>query len=450
MKAKSPTLVRVGTVVVAALAVLSAVLVGTRDDPRTVTAYFSDASPLVPGNEVKMAGVTVGEIRSIRVRNGLARVEMALDEAAPPLHRDARAQITAKDLLGERFVTLDGGTPSAPLLTDAASIDARHTSREVDLQEVLDTVDNPTGTALAAMISALGQGADGNGKKVAAAYRALAPAMKQSEALAQVLSEQNTMLGELLDSAEPVAEAMAADRGRRLDRLVGSTTEVLEATAAERVALASSLKQLPETLATARRTLARLSGVSDSTAQTLAELRPFTSDLTAISAELRRFSEAADPALAALPQVLRKGEAMLDELGPLITAIAPAGGDLRSVTVSGRQLSEKALSKRLGNLMNFVQGWSLSTSSYDAISHYFRAVAPVTPKALGQAGMGAVPGAPDEPVPDLPLPKPPKLPYPPGEGDDRDKPAPRDTHSATGLTEEQERSMLDQILGGGN
>lgn len=454
---------RVGIV---ALGLVAAVAVTTAargdDDARTVTAMFADASPLVPRSEVKMSGVTVGEIESITVQDNLAAVEITLDDSAPTLYSDARAVISAKDLLGERFVSLEPGTPSNPPLPEPAVIDREHTDRQVDLQEVLDTVDDPTGEGLAALVSTLGEGMNGNGENIADAYRALAPAMKRADDLAVLLAEQNTVLGRLIDSTEPVARAVATERGDRLDRLVGSTTTVLEATATENDALATSLQRLPSTIATARRTLARLSGVADTTTLTLSELRPFSSDLPDISAELRRFSEAADPALASLPEVLKKGEKMLDELGPLAKVLEKGGPDLRSITASGRRLSEKALGKRLRDLMEFVRGWSLSTSSYDALSHYFRAMVPVSPKALAQAAGGAVPGAPrpkesgpvdptgeaDAPLLDLP-----------GLEDLLDLGGllggltgggARDRESATGLSADQERSLLGQILGGGS
>lgn len=447
--------IRRGVAGAAAVAVIATVAVvvpgGDGADPRTVvTATFEDASPLVPGNEVKLAGVTVGTISDIALQDGLAQVSMELDESALPIYQDASVDIVSKDLLGERFLVFDRGSPEAGTAGDFPVLPPERSTRSADLQDVLDTVDDPTGTALAMLVTALGEGADGNGEEIAAAAAALAPAMEQTGELARLLGEQNEVLTRLVDSAEPVATALAADEGRSLDQLVGSTEAMLAATAAERPELQAALERLPATLGNARRTLAQLSGVADNTAATLGELRPITDDLTTIDDELRRFADAADPALASLPPVLERAERMLDEAAPLTAALRSGGPELRSVAGSARPLFEDALSLRLTNLMNFLQGWSLSTSSYDAISHYFRASAPVTPKALGQLAGGTLPGAPDAPVPDLPLPAPPQLPFPPPEGDEQDQPQPPPADdSATGLTEEQEQDMLGQLLGGG-
>lgn len=416
------------------------------DEDVTVTAVFGDASPLVPGNEVRAAGVTVGEISSISLQQGKAHVEMALEHSVLPLHEDAQAVITDKDLLGERYVRLERGSPSAPLLSEPAVIAEEHTDRVVSLQEVLNVVDDPTGTALAALVTTLGEGASGQGPQIAAAIKALKPAMRRTSDLGRVLGEQNELLSRLVANAQPVAEAMAGKRGQRFDRLVGSTEQTLSAVAAERQAVEDTLQRLPGTLSKARKALARVAGVADSATPTLAGMRPITDNLPDISHELRRFADTADPALASLRPVLRRADKMLDEAAPLVAALRPAGPDIRGVSKSYRVLAEEALSGRLTNLMEFIKGWALSTTGYDQLGHFFRASIPLTPKALGQLAGGPVPGAPDSPVPDLPVPEGEPAPLPgPGE-DPVGNALPGD--SATGLSQEQENQMLSQLLGG--
>lgn len=414
----------------------------------SVTALFSDASALVPGNEVKAAGVTVGEIESIELDAGRARVVMTVDSSVLPLHRDAGATITDKDLLGERFIALRRGTPSSPLLGEPRVIPESQTDRVVDLQSILNAVDDPTGTALAALITTLGEGVSGQGPEIAAGIKALEPALRRADELGRTLGEHNELLAQLVSSAKPVAEAMAADRGEKLDRLVESTERTMAAVAAERKATRDALTRLPGTLASAQRMLARVADVTDDATPMLADMRPITNDLTDISAELHRFANAADPALASLEPVLERGRSLFDEAAPVVRALKPAGSDMVGVAEAGHTLTKQAFSGRLRNLMEFLRGWSLSTSQYDGLSHYFRAIVPLTPKAAGQSAAGPVPGAPDEPVPSLPLPRAP-LPPPLGSEGNKGTPDVADTgDGVTGLTEDQEDEMLGQLLGG--
>lgn len=444
----------VAVVVVAVAAI--AMAPGQDGDEVTVVAMFEDASPIVAGNEVKASGVTVGGVESVTLQGGLARVEMVVERSVLPLYKDASAEITLKDLLGERFIKLSRGSEGSGMPDDALWIPVERTRSGVDLQDILNDVDNPTGTALAALVTTLGEAANGRGEKIAEGIEALAPAMRQTDRLGEMLSEHNELLAQLVDNVEPVVRALADGRGDKLDGLVDSTARTLSAVAAERESVAATLQRLPGTLRKAQRTLAKVADVSADAAPTLAALRPVTGDLREVGTELHAFADAVDPALASLSPVLERADELIDQAGPLVKTLRPAGPDLRGVAQHGRTLMEQALSKRLDNLMEFIKGWALSTSGYDGLSHYFRASIVTTPKALGTIADGAGPGGTDvselaEGLPELPLggssPLPQTLGGDGGDGAKKDGGGATDG-SATGLTETQERSLLGQLLGG--
>ncbi len=83
-------------------------------DKYKVNAQFENASQLVKGNEVKVAGVGVGTIKDISLGdNGTAIVEMEVSDEYAPLHEGTVATIRSQSLSGiaNRFVQLD--MPSA-------------------------------------------------------------------------------------------------------------------------------------------------------------------------------------------------------------------------------------------------------------------------------------------------------------------------------------------------
>lgn len=444
-----------GLVALACVGVVAATTVAATNTSTgvvTVSATMADATPLRSGNTVRAAGVQVGRIESVTLdARRHAVVTMTVERGVLPLHTDATATLVPQDLLGERFVALDPGSPSAPVMPEPYRIPIEHTKSAVDLQSVVDMVDDPTGTALAMMLTTLGEGVGRNPKETADAIAALRPAMRQTNDLAQVLGEQNQLLARLVHTAQPVASAVATRRGESLDRLVGATTNTLRVTAENRGHIQDSLRRLPATLASAQRALAEVAGTAPPATRTLEELRPTTDDLDQLSTELRRFSEATDPALASLRPVLDKGRTMLDELAPVAADLRRGGDGLRGVSSSYRQLADGALSTRLVDLMEFMKGWTLSTSDYDALSHYFRAVLPYTPKTLVRTGLGPIPGAPN-PVPDLPLPQGGRTKIPGGDArgapEEGSSPPSLPKDGATGLLPEQENSMMDQLLGG--
>ena len=465
---------------------LLAVLVGTTgasgDDSIEVVAYFDDASPLTSGNVVKAAGVDVGTVDSIKIDDGRAKVTLKLDRAVLPLHKDVTATITNQDLLGERFVKLERGSDDQPELSEPMIIPEKQTSRVVDLQDVLNSVDTPTAEGLSALLTESGEALRGHGKKADKALAALAPALRQADDLAAILRDQNKLLGRLVDTASPVASALATKDGKAMNQLVESSTRLLEGIAAERAALQTSLAELPSTLSSARQTLAELVGTAGPATRTLRKLRPVTDDLPEISKELTRFANAADPALASLPPVLKEADRLLEQAAPVVNQLRPAGNGLVSTARSADELTDDALSgKSLVDLMEFAKGWSLATSDYDAISHYFKAMIPLSPNAVGDDLNALVPALPDDVLHNLPIPSAPDL-HLPGREDDRSQQGDggkqskrgakadegtdstpqqgnlgtllegllggQRSQSATGLSAEQEQNLLQQILGG--
>lgn len=422
-----------------------------------LVGIFKDASPLEPGQDVRLQGVRVGTIKDIKLEDGKAHVSMNMDLDSLPLHQDARMTLKPVNLLGEFYVDISPGTDSKPMLENGV-VPASQTSSIVTIQQVLDTLDDPTAAALAAMIAGLGEGLDDAGGDTSDALKALAPAMQDASDLGQILSDQNQVLSQLVSRTQPVAGAVAQRDGDVLDQLVDTTEKTLTAVADEQSAADETLAELPSTLITARRTLNRLAGASDATTPTLKSLRPVTDDLNQLTSELYDFADSADPALASLQPVLDEADALIDQAAPVAAELRSAGPDFATATGKLRPLGEQLLDQHLQDLMDFVRKWSLSTNGKDALSHYFRGVFHVTPNTLkdlalsmgvvkpntpsegsnGGDPLGSVPGVTDdlglggiETSPKLPVPN-----------------AVTDRNSATGLSQSQEQSLIGDLLGG--
>jgi phospholipid/cholesterol/gamma-HCH transport system substrate-binding protein len=447
---KKNTPFRIVAAIAAATAIVAASCTacstGSATGPNVVTAVFNDASPLLPGFTVRSHGVKIGEIDNISVHGGQAWVRMNIDEAdAWPLHVDATAKIRPVSLLGERYVDFSRGSAGSPVAVAGAPIPVERTSSAVDLSDVLNTVDQPTGTALAALLTTAGDGVHARGRDIDRAISELAPSLQGTDSLVTMLNQQNDVLASLIDRAAPVAQALDGNEGQDLDHLLSSTELLLRTTTESQAAIDGTLKRLPQTLGDARATLARLAGVSEQGTSTLSGLRPFTDALPRMTGEIQDFSDAADPALAGLDPVLKHGQELINEAAPLVRALRPAGPDLRSVSDSTRPIVAE-LTDNLGGVLAFFRNWSMVCNAYDGLSNYFRGLAVATPTM----GTGLLPGVIARAVPPLPGPldknslRPPKLPLM-GANDSGDT----DPGNATGLTQDQERDMFHGLLGGG-
>ncbi|MCF7550729.1 MlaD family protein [Pseudonocardia sp. WMMC193] len=456
---KSSVLRVLGVVLVAALGTTGAMSGAASENPAsrgmTLVAEFTDSGPILTGNDVKIDGVVVGTVAETSVRDGRADIVLSLDPAALPVYSDARVVIRPVSLLGERYVDLERGTPSGNALTDGATIPTSQTGVNVGLDEILNTVDQPTGESLAFLVTTLGDGLRDNGGDVDAALKELAPAMRDTQALTSVLADQNALLGSLVDKVQPVAGALATDNGKSLDTLVASTDRLLAASAAQQQQLDQTLGQLPGALGSARSALGELAGTAQETTPTLRSIRPVTENLSAISDELNTFADSLDPALANAQPVLEKAQALLDQAQPVAADLRTGSPDLRAASASARPVVDD-LNGNLDNVLNFIRYWAMTTNGHDGISHYFRAHIIVNPDiAGGLLPQGALPQI---------LPTPPAVggqqpgsdvpgtaAAPPVAGGLLQAPAPQDSGAgpdATGLSPEQEQGMVGYLLGG--
>lgn len=73
--------------------------------PYEITAELTDASGLLRGDVVKAAGVTVGRVEEIGIRDGIAIVTMSIDEGTE-LPAGLGAEVRFRNLVGQRMITL--------------------------------------------------------------------------------------------------------------------------------------------------------------------------------------------------------------------------------------------------------------------------------------------------------------------------------------------------------
>lgn len=134
-----------------AVILLAVVLVGggallisaTALAPLTISAIFSSATSIYPGDDVRVAGVKVGTITSIEPQGTQARMVFEVDHGQR-IPADAKAVIVAQNLVASRYVQLTPAYRKAvggPVLTDGAEIPMDRTAIPVEWDEVKDQLE---------------------------------------------------------------------------------------------------------------------------------------------------------------------------------------------------------------------------------------------------------------------------------------------------------------------
>ena len=107
---------------------------------KTITAYFTSAQAVYPGDEVRVAGVKVGKIKAIEPDGTEAKMTLIVDNDVP-VPADAKAVLVAQNLISARYVQL---TPAygaddavgGPTMSDGAVIPLERTAIPVEWDEV--------------------------------------------------------------------------------------------------------------------------------------------------------------------------------------------------------------------------------------------------------------------------------------------------------------------------
>ena len=162
-------LVSIAIIVAAGVASLLLAGAGGGRGPQTyrVDALFYNASHLIPGQEVKIAGAEVGSVKNVTLtKDRRARVQMAIDKRFAPFRGDAHCTIRPQSLIGEKFVQCVPGTPKAPELKgqngQAPTIAVDQNQVPVDLDQVFDALRLPYRERFTLIINELGTGLAGS------------------------------------------------------------------------------------------------------------------------------------------------------------------------------------------------------------------------------------------------------------------------------------------------
>ncbi|MEK7773633.1 MAG: MlaD family protein [Deltaproteobacteria bacterium] len=105
-----------------------------RAEGYTLTVDFDSASGLDKDAAVRVAGVEVGRIRDIALRDSRAHLVLEIKPGIK-VRKDFTAVLTTKGLLGEKYLELIPGSPNAPLLNEGDEI--TRTTSYVDMDRLL-------------------------------------------------------------------------------------------------------------------------------------------------------------------------------------------------------------------------------------------------------------------------------------------------------------------------
>lgn len=297
----------VAAVLLAAVAAGIAMFGG--DGGYAVTARFQNASQLVPGNEVRIGGVTVGAVESLELApDGYAQVELSVEGDHSPLQRGTRAVIRQTSLSGiaNRYVDLQlpAGSEGGEI-EDGGAVPADETEAAVELDQLFNALDERTRERLQAFIKGSARMWRGRSREANRGYRYLDPALSASRRLFDEASADTAALESFVTDSARLVTAVA-ERREDLAALVSNAAATTRAAGADTGALAEVLERTPDFMRRANTTFVNLRATLDDLDPLVEAGRPAARSLQDLLPELRGFTADAEPAIRDLSRTLRR------------------------------------------------------------------------------------------------------------------------------------------------
>ena len=149
---------------------------GLGQDFYVVNAEFQTAKSVTPGQgqTVTIAGVNVGELAKVELKDGRAIVQLKLkNEYGERVRKDATLLLRPKTGLEDMVVEMSPG--SGEKAPEGWTIPVQNTLPTVQLDEILASLDRDTRDYLRLLVAGAGQGLDGAGDDLAATFKRFEP-----------------------------------------------------------------------------------------------------------------------------------------------------------------------------------------------------------------------------------------------------------------------------------
>jgi len=221
------------------------------EDTYEMEGTFTDAAGLRNGDDVKVAGVTVGRVTGIEAdrEHGLVDVTWVVDQGVD-IGEDAGADIALETLLGSKYIRItnpaSGDRRMADLPREERAIPHEEcdgdrcqprTTTPVDVfdltreaTERIEETDNDKLNDLILQLSEITEGKRGT----------VTDLIEGVDRLSSAINEREVELADLLDSADELA-ANLAEKDQTLVQLIDSSRTILDFLVARRAELATAL-----------------------------------------------------------------------------------------------------------------------------------------------------------------------------------------------------------------
>ena len=204
---------------------------------KTYNAVFSSVSGLKDGNFVRVAGVEVGKVKNITLRDDTTvNVEFAADTSVV-LTEGTRAAVKYQNVVGDRFLALEEGPGGVKPLQPGQTIPIERTAPALDLdalvggfRPLLRALNPDQANALTGQLVAVLQG---QGTTISAF-------LTQTASLTSTLADRDHLIGDVINNLNVLLGTLGDD-SQQLDTAVDSVSQLVKGLAERKVDISNGV-----------------------------------------------------------------------------------------------------------------------------------------------------------------------------------------------------------------
>ena len=293
----------------------------------TLKGEFTTAQAVTPGQgqTVDIAGVKVGEISSVDLKNGRAVVSMKILPKYGTVYRDASMLLRPKTGLKDMIIELSPGNPTSGRLKSGGTVPIQNTLPDINPDEILASLDGDTRAYLRLLLAGGAQGLHNNQAQLASVFKRFEPTARDVAKITTLLSQRQANLRRVIHNFQLLSTELST-RDASISAFIVSNNAVFQHLANQDANLQATLQLLPPTLVQANSALSKTGRLANALGPSLQALRPAARALGPALVQTRPFLKQTTPIIK--NQLRPFTVASI----PTIRKLKPAAQDLAALT----------------------------------------------------------------------------------------------------------------------